>query len=45
MEATIEVLSTAGMTVRKTGSERGYRGEIVEMARTSRYITVLPDIH
>ncbi len=31
MEATVEVLGTAGMTVRKTGSERGYRGEIVEM--------------
>ena len=32
MEATIDVLGAAGMTVRKTGSERGYRGEIVEMS-------------
>lgn len=32
MDATIDVLGAAGMTVRKTGSERGYRGEIVEMS-------------
>lgn len=31
MEATVETLGAAGMTVRKTGSERGYRGEIVEL--------------
>ena len=31
MEATIETLGAADMTVRKTGSERGYRGEIVGM--------------
>ncbi len=31
MEATVEVLADAGMSVRKTGSERGYRGEIVDM--------------
>ncbi|MFT5508394.1 MAG: ATP phosphoribosyltransferase [Hyphomicrobiaceae bacterium] len=29
MEATIEILAAGGMEVRKTGSERGYRGEIV----------------
>jgi len=32
MEATIEILAEAGMAVRKTGSERGYRGEIVDMS-------------
>ncbi|MFT5510992.1 MAG: ATP phosphoribosyltransferase, partial [Hyphomicrobiaceae bacterium] len=26
MEATIEILAAGGMEVRKTGSERGYRG-------------------
>ena len=31
MEATTEVLASAGMTVRKTGAARGYRGEIAEM--------------
>ncbi len=31
MEATVEFLGGAGMSVRKTGSERGYRGEIVDM--------------
>lgn len=31
MEATLETLADAGMKVRKTGSERGYRGEIVDM--------------
>ena len=31
MEATLEALADAGMGVRKTGSERGYRGEIVDM--------------
>lgn len=31
MEATLETLADAGMNVRKTGSERGYRGEIVDM--------------
>jgi len=29
MEATIDVLAEAGLEVRKTGNERGYRGEIV----------------
>ena len=31
MEATVDVLADADMVVRKTGSERGYRGEIVDM--------------
>jgi ATP phosphoribosyltransferase len=31
MEATIEVLAAGGMEVRKTGSDRGYRGEIVNL--------------
>lgn len=31
MEATVEVLAAAGMEVRKTGNERGYRGEVVGM--------------
>ena len=31
MEATVAVLADADMVVRKTGSERGYRGEIVDM--------------
>jgi len=31
MEQTQELFARAGMTVRKTGSERGYRGEIVEL--------------
>lgn len=31
MEATAEVLRSGGMEVRKTGNERGYRGEIVEL--------------
>ena len=30
MEATTKVLADAGLEVRKTGSERGYRGEIVD---------------
>lgn len=31
MDATVEALAAGGMEVRKTGSERGYRGEIVDM--------------
>ncbi len=31
MEATVEILADAGMEVRKTGSERGYRGEVVDL--------------
>ena len=31
MEATIETLAAGGMEVRKTGNERGYRGEIAGM--------------
>lgn len=31
MEATADLLAAGGMEVRKTGSERGYRGEIVDM--------------
>jgi ATP phosphoribosyltransferase len=29
MEQTLEVLSRAGLEVRKTGNQRGYRGEVV----------------
>ncbi len=31
MEATTKVLADAGLEVRKTGNERGYRGEIVDV--------------
>jgi len=31
MEQTAEAFATAGLTLRKTGNERGYRGEIVEL--------------
>ena len=31
MEATTQVLADAGLEVRKTGNERGYRGEIVDV--------------
>jgi ATP phosphoribosyltransferase len=31
MEQTAEVFAAAGFTLRKTGNERGYRGEIVEL--------------
>ena len=32
MEQTAELLAKAGLTLRKTGHERGYRGEITELA-------------
>ena len=32
MEQTAELLAKAGLTLRKTGNERGYRGEIAELA-------------
>ncbi len=31
MEQTSEILAKAGLTIRKTGNERGYRGEVAEM--------------
>jgi ATP phosphoribosyltransferase len=31
MEQTAEVMAKAGLTLRKTGNERGYRGEVAEM--------------
>lgn len=31
MEQTVEAFAGAGLTLRKTGNERGYRGEIVEL--------------
>jgi ATP phosphoribosyltransferase len=31
MEQTAEFFATAGLTVRKTGNERGYRGEVAEL--------------